>query len=134
MPEGPDFWRSSSISKVGSPGAWPGSAREGAAVTCHRVCAALGTGAASLRSIGYATAELFAEHGAKVVVKYHLMEEQQQAWPDFLDWFSATPLCQAIWQQLGRPDGTPARFAEHIVHELVRGGALLSREGLLHDA
>lgn len=73
-------------------------------------------------------------HGIKVLIKYHLMEEQQQAWPDFLDWFSATPLCQAIWQQLGRPDGTPARFAEHIVHELVRGGALLSREGLLHDA
>ena len=31
-----------------------------------RVCVI--TGAASLRSIGYATAELFAEHGAKVVV------------------------------------------------------------------
>ena len=34
------------------------------------------TGAASLRSIGYATAELFAEHGAKVVVVDLLMDEQ----------------------------------------------------------
>jgi NAD(P)-dependent dehydrogenase (short-subunit alcohol dehydrogenase family) len=34
------------------------------------------TGAASLRSIGYATAELFAEHGAKVVVVDLLMTEQ----------------------------------------------------------
>jgi NAD(P)-dependent dehydrogenase (short-subunit alcohol dehydrogenase family) len=33
------------------------------------------TGAASLRSIGYATAELFAEHGAKVVVVDLLMNE-----------------------------------------------------------
>lgn len=33
------------------------------------------TGAASLRSIGYATAELFAEHGAKVVVVDVLMDD-----------------------------------------------------------
>jgi NAD(P)-dependent dehydrogenase (short-subunit alcohol dehydrogenase family) len=33
------------------------------------------TGAASLRSIGYATAELFAEHGAKVVVVDLVMDE-----------------------------------------------------------
>lgn len=34
------------------------------------------TGAASLRSIGYATAELFAEHGARVVVVDLLMNDQ----------------------------------------------------------
>jgi NAD(P)-dependent dehydrogenase (short-subunit alcohol dehydrogenase family) len=34
------------------------------------------TGAASLRSIGYATAELFVEHGARVVVVDLLMNEQ----------------------------------------------------------
>lgn len=34
------------------------------------------TGAASLRSIGYGTAELFAEHGARVVVVDLLMNEQ----------------------------------------------------------
>jgi NAD(P)-dependent dehydrogenase (short-subunit alcohol dehydrogenase family) len=34
------------------------------------------TGAASLRSIGYGTAELFAEHGARVVVVDLLMSEQ----------------------------------------------------------
>jgi NAD(P)-dependent dehydrogenase (short-subunit alcohol dehydrogenase family) len=38
-----------------------------------KVC--LITGAASLRGIGYATAELFAEHGAKVVVADLLMNE-----------------------------------------------------------
>lgn len=34
------------------------------------------TGAASLRSIGYATAELFAEHGAKVVVVDLVMDDE----------------------------------------------------------
>lgn len=40
----------------------------------NRVCVI--TGAASLRSIGYATAELFAEHGAKVVVVDLQMNEK----------------------------------------------------------
>jgi NAD(P)-dependent dehydrogenase (short-subunit alcohol dehydrogenase family) len=40
----------------------------------NKVCVI--TGAASLRSIGYATAELFAEHGARVVVVDLLMNEQ----------------------------------------------------------
>jgi NAD(P)-dependent dehydrogenase (short-subunit alcohol dehydrogenase family) len=39
----------------------------------NKVCVI--TGAASLRSIGYATAELFAEHGAKVVVVDLVMDE-----------------------------------------------------------
>lgn len=40
----------------------------------NKVC--LVTGAASLRSIGYATAELFAEHGAKVVVADVRMDDE----------------------------------------------------------
>jgi NAD(P)-dependent dehydrogenase (short-subunit alcohol dehydrogenase family) len=44
----------------------------------NKVCVI--TGAASLRSIGYATAELFAEHGARVVVVDLLMNEQVRGW------------------------------------------------------
>jgi NAD(P)-dependent dehydrogenase (short-subunit alcohol dehydrogenase family) len=40
----------------------------------NKVC--IVTGAGSLRSIGYATAELFAEHGAKVVVVDLVMDEK----------------------------------------------------------
>jgi NAD(P)-dependent dehydrogenase (short-subunit alcohol dehydrogenase family) len=43
----------------------------------HKVC--IITGASSLRGIGYAAAELFAEHGAKVVVADVAMNEQVAA-------------------------------------------------------
>ncbi len=73
-------------------------------------------------------------HGIKVLVKYHLMEEQQQTWPDFMHWFGTTPLCLAVWQGLGRPEGSIVAFGEHIVHELLRGGVIASRDGMLFDA
>ncbi len=72
-------------------------------------------------------------HGIKVLVKYHLMEEQHQSWPDFLHWFSTTPLSQSIWLHLGRPEGSIAAFGEHIVQELLRGGVVNSRDGQLFD-
>lgn len=75
-----------------------------------------------------------ARHAAKVLVKYHLMEEQQQPWPDFLRWFSATEMCGSIWQRLGRPEATMTAFAEHLVAELLAAGALARRDGVLHDA
>jgi glyoxylase-like metal-dependent hydrolase (beta-lactamase superfamily II) len=72
-------------------------------------------------------------HGIKVLAKYHLMEEQHQSWPAFLHWFSTTPLSQAIWLHLGRPEGSIAAFGEHIVQELLRGGVVNSRDGQLFD-
>jgi glyoxylase-like metal-dependent hydrolase (beta-lactamase superfamily II) len=74
-----------------------------------------------------------ARHGVKVIAKYHLMEERQQAWPDYVAWFCATPLCQNVWQHLGQPEGTLAALAERVAHDLVRGGALALRDGVLHD-
>ncbi|MBL8308556.1 MAG: MBL fold metallo-hydrolase, partial [Rubrivivax sp.] len=44
-----------------------------------------------------------ARHGAKVLVKYHLMEERCQPLPDLLAWCAATPLFVAVWERLGRP-------------------------------
>ena len=75
------------------------------------------TGAASLRSIGYATAELFAEHGARVVVVDLLMNEQVLA-----------QLKAAIEQRLQRPvslhglrcDISNADECEAVVREVVR--------------
>ena len=75
-----------------------------------------------------------AQHAAKVLVKYHLLEERQQPWPDFLAWFTAVELCRTIWHELGRPDGTMAAFAERLVAELVTVGALARQGNVLHDA
>jgi glyoxylase-like metal-dependent hydrolase (beta-lactamase superfamily II) len=74
-----------------------------------------------------------ARHGIKVITKYHLMEERQQAWADYLAWFEATPLCHSVWQRLGRPEGSLAGLAERVVHDLVRGGALALKDDVLHD-
>lgn len=74
-----------------------------------------------------------ARHGVKVLAKYHLMEERQKSWPDYVTWFCTTPLCRNVWQNLGRPEGTLAALAERVAHDLVRGGALALRDGVLHD-
>jgi NAD(P)-dependent dehydrogenase (short-subunit alcohol dehydrogenase family) len=75
------------------------------------------TGAASLRSIGYATAELFAEHGARVVVVDLQMNEQVRA-----------DIQAAIEKRLQRPvtihglrcDISQADDCEAVVQEVVR--------------
>jgi len=74
-----------------------------------------------------------ARHGAKVLVKYHLMEERRQALPELLAWCAATPLFDAVWQRLGRPDGSAAAFAGVIVRELCEGGALAQADGMVRD-
>jgi len=73
-------------------------------------------------------------HAAKVLIKYHLLEEQAQPWPEFLAWFDSTELCRTIWNGLGSPGGTMASFAEQLVNELVASGALARRDGLLLNA
>jgi glyoxylase-like metal-dependent hydrolase (beta-lactamase superfamily II) len=63
-------------------------------------------------------------HGAKVLLKYHLLEEQQQALPDLLAWWSTVPLVQRLWQRLQRPAGTMPAWCEQLLGELAAVGAL----------
>jgi glyoxylase-like metal-dependent hydrolase (beta-lactamase superfamily II) len=65
-----------------------------------------------------------ARHGAKVLLKYHLLEEQRQALPDVLAWWRATPLAQRVWQRLGAPDGDVAAWGDRLLRELAASGAL----------
>ncbi len=65
-----------------------------------------------------------ARHAAKVLLKYHLLEEQQQDLPDLLAWWSAVPSIQHLWQRLQRPNGAAAAWCEQLVNELVAAGAL----------
>ena len=65
-----------------------------------------------------------ARHAARVLLKYHLLEVQDQALAEVLHWFESTPLCLAIWQQLGRPDGSARGYGQTVLGELVGSGAL----------
>jgi glyoxylase-like metal-dependent hydrolase (beta-lactamase superfamily II) len=75
-----------------------------------------------------------AHHAVKALVKFHLLEVQQQSWPDLLAWFSGVSLYAAVWHRLGCPGGSLGSFAEKVVGELVAQGALTQRDGVVFDA
>lgn len=70
-----------------------------------------------------------ARHAVKVLVKYHLMEEREQALAALLDWAATTPLLRGVWERwppAGR--ATPHDWLQDVVADLVNGGAL-ARDG-----
>jgi glyoxylase-like metal-dependent hydrolase (beta-lactamase superfamily II) len=72
-------------------------------------------------------------HAMKVLVKYHLLEEQQQAWPELLRWFNSVSLYNTVWQRLGQPQGTLDAFAHKIVDELANAQVLVVRDGVIFN-
>ncbi len=73
-------------------------------------------------------------HAAKVLLKFHLLEEQSQPQPDLREWFGATPLMQGMWRRLGHPLGSMADWCDALVAELAGSGVLALREGVVHNA
>jgi glyoxylase-like metal-dependent hydrolase (beta-lactamase superfamily II) len=74
------------------------------------------------------------QHGARVLMKYHLMEARSQPWPDLRDWLSTTPLMATVWQRLGRPEKELTTWGQGVLRSLVDSGALAWRDGVVHDA
>ncbi len=74
-----------------------------------------------------------ARHAAKVLLKYHLLEEQAQPLPALCGWFGAAPLMQGMWQRLGRPQGSMAAWCEALVAELAGNAVLALRDGVVHN-
>ena len=76
-----------------------------------------------------------ARHAAKVLLKYHLMEEREQALDSLLQWTEATPLMQEVWQRF-RPAGPRElrQWVEQLVRELVDSGALTLAGDRVFDA
>lgn len=72
-------------------------------------------------------------HAAKVLLKYHLMEERAQSLPRLQLWVGDTPYLRRLWHDLGRPTGSLHGWCEALVHELAAGGALHLRDGVVHD-
>jgi glyoxylase-like metal-dependent hydrolase (beta-lactamase superfamily II) len=74
-----------------------------------------------------------ARHGAKVLLKYHLLEERQQALPDLLAWWASVPLVQRLWHRLHPPAVTISAWCEQVMNELIAAGALRVDDGCVFD-
>ena len=76
-----------------------------------------------------------ARHALRVLVKYHMMEEQLQPLEALCDWAAATPLLQALWERYGRQSGATVRnWAAGLIQEMVDGGVLqLGADGVVRE-
>jgi len=76
-----------------------------------------------------------ARHALRVLVKYHMMEEQLQPLEALCDWAAATPLLQALWERHGRPLGLSTRdWAAGLIQEMLDGGVLqLGADGVVRE-
>ncbi len=75
-----------------------------------------------------------ARHGAKVLMKYHLMEVREQPLAELRDWATNTPLFCAVWAAHGRQEADSAgEWAERLVDELVAIAALRRIEARVVD-
>lgn len=72
-------------------------------------------------------------HGAKVLLKYHMMEQRRQPLPALQAWLRDTPLLHSIWCELGRPNGSLAAWGELLLQDMLSGGLLSLRDGIVHD-
>jgi glyoxylase-like metal-dependent hydrolase (beta-lactamase superfamily II) len=70
-----------------------------------------------------------ARHAAKVLIKYHVMEERRISHDALLQWCAATPNLLALWRRFGAAgSAAPAQWCALFVDELVAQGAL-ARDG-----
>jgi glyoxylase-like metal-dependent hydrolase (beta-lactamase superfamily II) len=67
-------------------------------------------------------------HAAKVLLKYHLLEEQRQSMTRLHLWAGGTPLLREIWATLGCPERSLHVWCDRLLDELVDAGAA-RREG-----
>ncbi len=74
-------------------------------------------------------------HAAKVLVKYHLMEEREQALSDLLGWAARTPFLARLFDAEGRHHAdSPVQWCRQIVETLVAAGSLRRQGERVCDA
>ncbi len=75
-----------------------------------------------------------ARHGARVMIKYHLMEERSLPWAELQRWTSQASLFTDVWQRFARAEAaSPAAWCERLVGELVASGALRLQDDAVLD-
>ncbi|WP_295641428.1 MBL fold metallo-hydrolase [uncultured Methylibium sp.] len=76
-----------------------------------------------------------ARHAARVLLKYHLMEEREQSLADLQAWAAAAPLLQRLHERIGRAEAAgPGAWGLRLAGELVAAGALRADGERIHDA
>ena len=77
-----------------------------------------------------------ARHAAKVLLKYHVMEQGTQAREVLLQWATGTPLMQGLWQRFGAVPaaGSAEAWVQGLLDDLLRSGALREQDGQVVDA
>jgi glyoxylase-like metal-dependent hydrolase (beta-lactamase superfamily II) len=75
-----------------------------------------------------------ARHGARVLIKYHLLEERESTLPALRAWWSSVPLAQRLWQRLQRPGADLGAWGEQVARELAASGALRIEGARVSDA
>lgn len=71
-----------------------------------------------------------AQHAARALVMFHMMEHQQRVRAELEAWLPATPIFAAS-AQAGSVRGTPADWARALVARLLDDGLLVERSGVL---
>lgn len=74
-----------------------------------------------------------ARHGAKVLMKFRLLQHQQHARDEFLRWALATPYLQTI-RQRWNPQSDAVGWVLELLSELERAGAARSEAGWIWNA
>lgn len=75
-----------------------------------------------------------ARYAARVLLKYHLMEEQVQRLDALHRWAGSAPLLHRLWERLHRPAGSLIAWSDALLAELVRAGAARIDDGIVHNA
>jgi glyoxylase-like metal-dependent hydrolase (beta-lactamase superfamily II) len=81
-----------------------------------------------------ASPQRHARHAVRALLKYHLLEVQEEPWEAMMAWFTGVSLYPALWRQLGEPAGSLRAFAEETVADMARSGVLAVRDGRVCNA
>ena len=73
-----------------------------------------------------------ARHGAKVLIKYHLMEVRQLALTELLDWLAATPILTSCHHQSGSAE-PPSVWTRGVLDELLAWQLLRRDDAQVYD-
>lgn len=72
-------------------------------------------------------------HAAKVLLKYHLLEERQQGIAPLRAWFAAAPIIRRMARRMKMPAAGLGAWCDALLEELVAAGALVLRDGVVFN-